>query len=119
MSKHPLVHVEFSSKDTEGSGKFFSDVFGWNVVQMPEMNYATFETGEGIGGGFNPVTDEYPAGTVTVYINTDDIEATLAKIEKHGGKTIAPKMEVSEMGWMALFTDPSGNMIGLWTEMPS
>ena len=118
MSKHPIVHVEFSSNNREESGKFFSELFGWNVQQIPDMNYATYDTGEGVGGGLNPISDEYPAGTVAVYVGTDDIEATLARVEELGGKTMVPKMEIPGVGWVAFFSDPTGNMIGLWTDMP-
>lgn len=118
MSEHPIVHVEFSTLDREASGKFYSELFGWNIQQMPEMNYATFETGEGVGGGLNPVQDDYPAGTVAIYVHTDDIEATLGKAEALGGKSIVPKSEIPGMGWFAFFEDPSGNKIGLYTPMP-
>jgi predicted enzyme related to lactoylglutathione lyase len=62
MSKHPIVHIEFSTKDRKESGKFYNELFGWNVQQMPEMDYAMFESGEGVGGGLNPVTEGFPAG---------------------------------------------------------
>jgi hypothetical protein len=82
------------------------------------MNYATFDTHEGVGGGLNPVSDTNPAGTVTVYVGTDDIDSTLAKAEKLGGKTFVPKTEIPGMGWFAIFGDPAGNQIGLYTAMP-
>ncbi len=118
MSTHPFVHIEISTADREASGKFYSELFGWHVEQQPEMNYATFDTHEGVGGGFNPVSDSNPAGLVTVYVGTDDINSTLAKAEKLGGKTYVPKSEIPGMGWFAIFTDPSGNKIGLYTEQP-
>lgn len=117
MSKHHVVHIEFSAEDRETAGKFYRDLFGWDVVQMPEMNYATFETGENVGGGFNPVSDTNPAGTVIVYIGTDDIEASLAKAESLGGKIVLPKSEIPETGWFGFFTDPTGNVVGLYTPL--
>jgi len=118
MSTHSIVHIEISAVDREASGKFYSELFGWHVEQMPEMNYATFDTHNGVGGGFNPVNDTNPAGLVTVYVGTDDINSSLAKVEKLGGKTYVPKTEIPGMGWFAIFSDPSGNKIGLYTEMP-
>jgi len=117
MSKHPIVHVEFSAHDREAAGKFYSDVFGWKVQQVPEMNYATFEAEGGPGGGFNPVSDNYPAGTVAVYIQTDDIDATLAKITAAGGKVLVPKSEIPNTGWFAFFSDPTGNQVALYTDL--
>jgi predicted enzyme related to lactoylglutathione lyase len=119
MSDHPIVHIEISAKDREDAAKFYSDLFGWKVKQQPEFNYATFEAGSGPGGGFNPVTDENPAGTVLVYVGSQDIEADLAKAEKLGAKTIVPKTEIPLTGWFAIFEDPTGNRLGLYTAMQS
>lgn len=117
MSEHKVVHIEFSAKDLEAARKFYRDLFGWKITVMPEMNYAMFETSDNSGGGLNPVSENNPAGTVIVYIGTDDIDASLAKIESLGGKTLTPKTEIPGMGWFALFSDPTGNMIGLFTGM--
>ncbi len=117
MSSHPIVHVELSTKDREATGKFYEQLFGWKVQQIPEMNYATFAAEPGPGGGFNPVTDESPAGTVMVYIDTDDIEATLAEIVSLGGKVLREKTEIPSMGWFALFQDPDGNKLALYKAM--
>ncbi len=114
MSKHPIVHVEFSANDRQAAGKFFSDVFGWEVQQIPDMNYAMFNSGDDVGGGLNPVSETNEAGTTLAHIGTDDIEATLAKIEANGGKMTVPKTEIPGMGWFAIFNDPTGNSIGLY-----
>lgn len=119
MSKHPIVYVEISANDREAAGKFYAELFDWNIQQMSEMNYATFDYGvEGVGGGLNPVQDDNPAGTVVVYVDTEDIDADLAKVEKLGGKIVAPKAEIPGMGWFGIFKDPTGNLIGLYTNMP-
>ncbi|MCP4420492.1 MAG: VOC family protein [Chloroflexi bacterium] len=119
MSKHPIVHFELSSKDRRESGDFYNSVFGWEIQHMDEMNYTMFSTvKDGMDGGLNPVSEQNPAGTVSVYIGTDDIEATLAKIEAGGGKTLMPKTEIPQNGWFAFFQDPSGNNVGLFTAPP-
>ncbi len=114
MSEHPIVHIEISAKDRVAAANFYNDIFGWKVEQMPEMNYATFMASETLGGGFNPVSPESPAGTVLVYIEADDIEGTLAHINQHGGKTIRPKTEIPGIGWFAVFLDPTGNTMALY-----
>ena len=115
MSRHPIVHIEFSAQDCENAGKFYTKLFGWKIQQIPEMNYATFDTGS-IGGGLNPVQESCPAGTVTVYVHTEDIETTLALAEKLGGKVLVPKSEIPGMGWFGFFADPTGNLVGLLTQ---
>ena len=114
MPAHPIVHIEFSASDRQAAGKFYAELFGWKVQQMPEMNYATIDTGQtGIGAGLNPVQENYPAGTVIVYIHSDDIDATLARVQELGGKILVPKSEIPGVGWFGMFADPSGNQVGL------
>jgi hypothetical protein len=117
MSNHPIVHIEFSSRDLPESAGFYTEVFGWKTEPQPEFNYATFEAAGGPGGGFNPIGEQAKAGDVLVYIQTDDIEASLAKVESLGGKVLQPKMEIPGIGWFAIFQDPSENKLGLYTDM--
>lgn len=54
---------------------------------------------------------------VTIYIEVEDIEAKLKEIEATGGKIQKEKTKISdEFGFYALFFDPSGNSIGLWSK---
>ena len=59
------------------------------------------------------VSETYAAGTVSVYVHTDDINATLAKAEALGGKIIVPRSEIPGVAWFAFFADPTGNQVGL------
>ncbi len=118
MPKHPIVHVEISTTDHQKSAEFYSKVFDWKVQHIDAMNYSTFSTGDDqLAGGFNPAPQNMPIGSTSVYIGTDDIEASLAEIEANGGKTLMPKNEIPGMGWFALFQDPAGNTLGLYTDM--
>ncbi|MGE5123467.1 MAG: VOC family protein, partial [Acidobacteriaceae bacterium] len=85
MNGHKIIHVELSARDRKALGKFYADVFGWELQHLDEMEYTTFKAGDGVGGGFNPVNEQNPAGTVTVYIQTDNVTATLDEIQKAGG----------------------------------
>ncbi|MDH5507023.1 MAG: VOC family protein [Anaerolineae bacterium] len=115
MAKHTIVHVEFPAKDPAAAGKFYGELFGWKIQAFDEMNYVSFDTGEGAGGGFPELDENIKVGDVIVYVQTDDIEASLAKAESLGGKTIMPKTEIPGMGWFAWFNDPTGNTVALYT----
>jgi predicted enzyme related to lactoylglutathione lyase len=118
MSHHPIVHIEISANDHAKAGEFYASVFGWKLKAFPEMTYTTFETGEGVGGGFNPVREDNPPGTIMVYINTDNLEETLGKIKAAGGKVILESMEIPTVGTMAIFSDPTGNTLALQKPLP-
>jgi uncharacterized protein len=118
MSKRNIVHVEIPAANVEGAGKFYADLFGWKITPMPEMNYTTFEAGNGDEyGGFPKVSDENPAGQVLVYIHSDDIDADLKKVVKLGGKVLHEKAEIPGTGWFGVFQDPTGNVLGVYTSM--
>lgn len=120
MSKHPIVHVEIPSKDLKKNSKFYADLFGWKITDVPELNYALFDPGEGAGpGGGFPLVDGNVTRTdrVLVYVQSDDIEVDLKKIASLGGKTVLPKTEIPGQGWFAVFTDPEGNTLALYTSM--
>jgi len=118
MTNHTIVHIELSAKDRKALSKFYSDVFGWEIQHADEMNYTTFKAGDGVGGGFNPVTEQNPAGTTTVYIQTDNVTESLNQVQKNGGAIIVPETEIPNMGKFGLFRDPQGNMVGLYKAYP-
>ena len=117
MSKHSIVHIEIPTADADESGKFYSQLFGWKITSVPEMNYTLFEPEEGPGGGFSPVGQNTKVGDVLIYIDSDDIEADLKKAEKLGAKVLVPKSEIAEVGWYGIFTDPTGNMVAVYKDM--
>ncbi|NJN81892.1 MAG: VOC family protein [Caldilineaceae bacterium] len=111
---HPIVHIELSAHDHQEAAKWYADLFGWPTQEFPDMNYTTFMSGEGaVGGGFNPVTEQFHAGTVTFYIQTDDLDDHLTRIEAAGGKIAMSGMDVPTVGRLGFFIDPTGNLIGL------
>ncbi|MDP6451814.1 MAG: VOC family protein [SAR202 cluster bacterium] len=112
----PVVHWEIAGKDAAKLQGFYSDVFDWKVAVDDALNYGIVETGGqgGIDGGiFAP-----PSGTepyTMFYIHVDDIQQYLNKIEGLGGKTVMPPMEIPGVGSAAVFSDPDGNSVGLFT----
>jgi hypothetical protein len=51
---------------------------------------------------------------IVVTINVKDIDKSLDKIEKLGGKTVQKKQPVGSMGFTAYFKDSEGNIVGLY-----
>jgi predicted enzyme related to lactoylglutathione lyase len=121
-----VVHFEVPFEDGDRARAFYQNAFGWDIMHMPEMDYTMVSTGptgdQGpsepgyIGGGMMERSGEFRGPVIT--IDVDDIDEALAKIEGLGGTTARPKMEVGEMGFAAYFTDPEGNLMGLWQNAP-
>jgi uncharacterized protein len=43
-----------------------------------------------------------------IYFNVEDVDASVAKAEELGGKTVAPAFDVPGVGRMAMVSDPQG-----------
>ena len=118
MSKHEIVHIEFSAKDPKSLGKFYANLFDWKIEFAEGMDYVMFDGGGGPGGGFPQANENFKAGTVMVYISTDDVTATLAQAESLGAKILSPKTEIPMTGWFGIFADPTGNAVGVFQALP-
>ena len=115
MSEHKFLHLEISAKDRVAAGKFYSDLFGWEVNQNEQMDYASFVDADGLSAGLNPVKEGVPAGSVVPYISCSDVGATLAKAESLGAKAVMTATDIPTVGVIGIFVDPTGNMIGVMT----
>ena len=106
-----LVHVEISAADVDRAQGFWSGVFGWEISPsgMPGMDYRLFRTGEDQGGGL--MAGE--PGSLTVYFDTDEIEATIEKVRSGGGES-TDKQPIPGVGWFANCKDTEGNAFSLW-----
>ncbi len=122
MSGYPIVHVELPAENPEAAAKFYEEAFGWKLTHNQEFNYWMFDAEGGPGGGFtspgpyngHDSAEKYEIGKPMVYLRSEDIESDLARVEASGGKIIMPRMEIGEMGSMAIFADPSGNHLAFY-----
>jgi predicted enzyme related to lactoylglutathione lyase len=116
MTVRSITYVEIPANDPSAAAKFYSTLFGWNTELTPEMDYYSFRTGDKLGGGFPKVGEMATAGDVILYLESTNINDDLRRIEGLGGKMVVPKTEIPSMGYWAIFTDPTGNRIGLFEQ---
>jgi uncharacterized protein len=108
--------LELYSEDSEASATFYEKTFGWKIQRDPNMgDYIMFmDATDDLGGGFTK--DASPQGG-GLYILVDSIDASLKQIEAAGGQRKMERTLISdEIGWWANFTDPSGNVMGLFEQ---
>jgi len=108
-----LVHYEIGAKDVDRAQKFWGGVFGWEFGEsaMPETEYRMARIGDNAGAALYSA-DEVK-GHPNVYLDSDDIDATLAKTKELGGEA-GEKMPVPGMGWFAECKDTEGNVFHVW-----
>jgi uncharacterized protein len=108
-----LVHFELPSHDTERAKRFWKGLFGWSFSDpgMPGIEYWMTRTGEQQGGAILPA-GEGAAGIIT-YFETDDINASVAKVRESGGSSDDPA-PIPHVGWFARCSDTEGNAFRLF-----
>jgi predicted enzyme related to lactoylglutathione lyase len=118
-----IVHFEIPADDLSRAKKFYTTVFGWNMNEMPEMEYVMVGTTESdengmpkqpgaINGGMLKRQD--PVRHPVVTIDVESMDDALARVKKNGGQVVREKLPVGDMGFAAYFRDSEGNVIGLW-----
>jgi uncharacterized protein len=115
----PVAFFEILSPDHERAQKFYRELFGWEITADPAMGgYGLVDTGAGegaIGGGIGP-GDDPGEKRVKIYMRVDDLDAYLDRAVQLGGQRLVPPTDLpGDFGRFAVFTDPDGNQVGLWS----
>ncbi len=116
MNEHEKInYIEFPAKDLAATKRFFSQAFGWTFADYgPE--YAAFSN-QGVDGGFyqSELRSSTADGAALVVFYSQELEATLAKIEQAGGEIVKPVFSFPG-GRRFHFADPSGNEFAVWSD---
>ena len=112
---NPFTHVDLQTSDPAAAKKFYKAVFDWKFQEMPEMNWTGVDVGKGVGGGIGPIPPGNPMPpSWTSYVDVADVKKTMEKVEKAGGKALLPFMAIGDMGFIGVFQDPQGAVLGVW-----
>jgi len=119
--RNPIGWFEIFVNDVEKAKEFYGNLFEWQFKLSKALspNYWMIYTGEdSVGGGFMKKANPAHSGqSLLLYVETDDIDSILAKVEKLGGKVETKKTLISETsGYFGLFRDIDGNLMGLWSK---
>ena len=110
-----ICYVELPAIDINNSANFYKEIFGWQTRTRGDGALSFDDAVGQVSGTW--VSGRKPATEIglLIYIMVDSVEKTLESIIKHGGKIIQPVgMDAPEI--TARFTDPAGNIIGLYQE---
>jgi predicted enzyme related to lactoylglutathione lyase len=110
-----VCYIEIPAVDIERSSSFYQAVFGWRIRQRGDGSIA-FDDAVGQVSGTWVIGR--PASTepgLLVYIMVDSAAATVEAVIASGGKIVQPiGMDAPEI--TARFSDPAGNVIGLYQQ---
>ena len=85
---NPFVHVELNTPDPEKAKTFYSQLFQWQLEDVPNpaapsSSYTMIKVGSGTGGGIMRQIPGGPSGWLA-YVEVDDIQAATQKAKSLG-----------------------------------
>ncbi len=120
--KKLISFFEVPTTDFKRAVKFYENVL---CIQLPtfeceDEKMAFFPEEDGrVTGAISYGKDFFPSKDgVLIHFNVDNMEETILRIKKNGGKIVREKtkIEAEGMGYFALFTDCEGNRLGLYSD---
>lgn len=106
---------ELLSQDVEADRKFFCEIFGWRIEEMPMGEMGTYylfkrvDSGKD-GGGMLKKPDEGPSSWLP-YIAVESADATAARTEELGGKVWVKPTDIPGVGRFTVTSDVTGAYI--------
>jgi predicted enzyme related to lactoylglutathione lyase len=116
---NPIFYCEIPVKDIDRAMAFYSMVFEFELEKqsIDGNEMALFPYTAGVEGATGALAqgDSYKPSLdgSRIYFSTLDIDSTLGRVTKGGGKILYPKTDVGDYGFVAEFEDSEGNRIAL------
>ena len=101
--------------DMPAAAAFYSAVLGWTVPE-PDEEYGGYVVAHVGGAAVAGIAPERPGARTgwTLYVATDDADATVRAAIEHGGTGLLPPGDVGPLGRIGVVADPTGAVFGLW-----
>jgi uncharacterized protein len=108
---------ELLTSDSAAAFKFYSEVFGWKILEEMDMGpmgkYRIFGVGEKRLGGMMTTAKGSMPPMWLFYTETRDLDAAIGRATKKGAKVMNGPMDVPGGGRIAQFLDPQGAAFAL------
>jgi predicted enzyme related to lactoylglutathione lyase len=115
LANGKICYIEIPATDISVSANFYKKIFGWNLRTRGDGSIA-FDDGVGEVSG-TWVLNRKPMNEVglLIYIMVDSVAATIDKVSANGGVIVQP-IGADHPEITARFTDPAGNVLGLYQQ---
>ena len=120
-NKHPtlkngkICYIEIPALDIKQSVSFDQGVFAWEIRERGNGSIAFDDAVGQVSGTWIIGRPPSPTPGILIYIMCDSVAATIDAVIAHGGKIVQPiGMDAPET--TARFSDPAGNVFGLYQE---
>lgn len=117
-----MVWFEIYVDDMQRASKFYETVLDLKLEALPNPGDDPLEMKSfpgdmenyGANGALVKMEGIKAGGNSTlIYFGSEECTTEENRVEKAGGKIFKPKMSIGEFGFITLFFDTEGNMVGL------
>jgi predicted enzyme related to lactoylglutathione lyase len=110
-----ICYIEIPAIDIKASARFYKEVFGWQSRERGDGSLAFDDTVGEVSGTWVMGRKASTEPGLLIYIMVDSVATTIDAIITSGGRIVQPiGMDAPEV--TARFSDPAGNIIGLYQE---
>lgn len=112
--------VDVAVSDVAEGTKFYGPVLGWTFHDTGEDygHYTMCMAGDQTAAGLGKIQMAGQPAAWTVYLASDDADATAKQVTENGGSVALEPMDIPEVGRMAIAVDPAGAVFGIWQANP-
>jgi predicted enzyme related to lactoylglutathione lyase len=111
--------TELMTRDVDGAKKFYAEVLGWEMEDMPMgegQPYVVLKAGGTGVGGIMLMPESVPQQVPPhwdAYVTVEDVDATAKKAEQSGATIIVPPTDIPNVGRFCTFQDPQGAVLSV------
>jgi predicted enzyme related to lactoylglutathione lyase len=115
LANGKICYLEIPAVDIRQSSDFYAKVFGWGLRKRGDGAIAFDDSTGEVSGTWVIGRPPSPQPGLLFYIMVDSVAATIDKVIAEGGTLVQPiGADAPEI--TARFSDPAGNVIGLYQE---
>jgi uncharacterized protein len=115
ISNGKICYIEMPAIDIDRSSTFYKEVFGWRIRERGNGSIAFDDTVGEVSGTWVLGRKASIEPGLLIYIMVDSVAATIDAVIANGGKIVQPiGGDAPEI--TARFSDPAGNVLGLYQQ---
>ena len=119
MKSNALNWFEIFTNDLAKATDFYSSILATPLepasMEGCRMTMFPGDPEKGVGGAITQMEGCAPgAGGTLIYLNVEgDLDGVISRIPAAGGTVIKQRLDIAPHGFIAIFSDPEGNVVGL------
>ncbi|MEO5916359.1 MAG: VOC family protein [Luteolibacter sp.] len=119
MKNNALNWFEIFTNDLAKATEFYNTILNTTLVPPStagcNMSIFPSDLDKGVGGALTQMEGCKPGpGGTLIYLNVEgDLDGVLSRIPAAGGKVVKERFDITPHGFIGIFSDPEGNVVGL------